>query len=80
MEPPAVLVGAHAEQGDILGFTDETGEFALSDIPPGNYYLAVWAPYNWILVPESSTDSTPRLITLEPDERLNLGVVYLSWP
>lgn len=77
---PMVLVGPQEEQGDVSGTSDDKGWIALSDIPPGNYYLVVWAPYNWILASESEVDDTPRLISLEPDQQLNLGVVYVSWP
>lgn len=52
----------------------------LDSIPPGAYYLAVWAPYDWILVTESETDETPRLITLKPDTTEALGKLSLCWP
>lgn len=79
-DPPAVLVGPQEDKGDISGTSDSKGWIALNDIPPGNYFLVVWAPYNWILASESEVDDTPRLITLEPDQQLNLGVIYVSWP
>lgn len=78
--PPLVLTGPHAEAGEIAGVSDTRGRFALNNIPPGNYYLVVWAPYNWILATKSDTDMDPLLITLEPDQRLDLGLVFLSWP
>jgi len=74
------LVGPREEQGDISGTSDGKGWIALNDIAPGNYFLVVWAPYNWILASESEVDDTPRLITLEPDQQLNLGVIHVSWP
>jgi len=77
--PPLVFVGPREEQGDIQGISDTEGQIFLNDIPPGNYFLAVWAPYNWILAAESDTDPTPRLIVLEPDQREDLGTVYVSW-
>jgi hypothetical protein len=79
-ELPTVLTGPHEEDGDIAGTSDDKGWIALNDVPPGSYYLAVWAPYNWILATESDVDLTPRLISLEADQRLNLEVIYVPWP
>mgnify|MGYP001133039745 CR=1 FL=1 len=79
-DPPSVFVGPREEQGDIQGMSDTEGRIFLNNIPPGNYYLAVWAPYNWILVVESATDPTPRLIVVEPNQQEDLGTGYLSWP
>lgn len=79
-DPPSVLVGPREGQGDVRGDSNEKGWIALNDIPPGNYFLIVWAPYDWIVATESEFDDTPRLITLEPDQQLNLGVIYVSWP
>jgi hypothetical protein len=79
-EPPAVFVGPREEEGDVQGMSDPKGQIALNNVPPGNYYLVVWAPYNWIMAVESDTDPTFRLITLEPDQRETLGMIYLAWP
>ncbi len=78
--PPALLVGPRGESRDTHGLSDAQGRIALNNIPPGNYYLAVWAPYNWILAVESDTNMTPRLIMLKSNQRLNLGIVYVPWP
>jgi len=78
--PPPALMGIREENKDVSGQSDNQGRIVLNNIPPGRYYLAVWAPYNWILAVESDADSTPRLIVLEPNQRVNLGVIYLSWP
>jgi len=78
--PPLVLVGPREESGDVRGMSDAQGRIVLNNVPAGSYYLAVWAPYNWILAAESDTDSTPRLIVLEPGQRENLGVIYVAWP
>ncbi len=79
-EPPTILAGPHPEEGDVRGVSDAQGRVTLNNAPPGNYYMAVWAPYNWILVTESDTDPTPRLITLSADGREDLGMLYLCWP
>lgn len=78
---PAWLIGPQPEKGDIRGWTDAYGQFTLNDIPPGNYYLIVWSPYDWI--PANNTDNhdlTPRLIVLEENQKKLLGIVYVSWP
>ncbi|MGD2177009.1 MAG: hypothetical protein PVG71_04225 [Anaerolineae bacterium] len=62
------------------GESGPQGQVALNQIPPGSYYLAVWAPYAWILAVESEDDQTPRLITLDPDQRQDLGMIYVAWP
>jgi len=80
LEPPAVLFGPRPELGDVRGISDEKGRIMLNDVPPGRYYLAVWAPYNWILTVESPTDLTPRVIELEPNQRKVLGIIYVPWP
>lgn len=79
-EPPPAMMGIREENKDVSGQSDNQGRIVLNNIPPGRYYLAVWAPYNWIVAVESDVNPTPRLIVLEPDQRLNLGVIYLSWP
>lgn len=78
--PPPALMGIREENKDVSGQSDSQGRIVLNNIPPGRYYLAVWAPYNWIIAVESDTNPTPRLIVLEPDQRLDLGMIYLSWP
>lgn len=78
--PPQVLTGPNEDQGDVQGQSGPQGQVALNQIPPDSYYLAVWAPYAWILAVESEDDQTPRLITLEPNEREDLGTIYVAWP
>lgn len=78
--PPVILVGPREDEGDIRGVSGDQGQIVLNNIPPGSYYLVVWAPYNWILAVESELNMTPRLITLKPNQRLNLGIVYVPWP
>jgi hypothetical protein len=77
---PILLLGPRIENGDVQGISDNEGRISLDDVPPGNYYLAVWAPYNWILAVESPTVMTPRIITLEPNKYYDLGVIYVPWP
>ena len=79
-DPPQVIQGPQTDQGDIVGTSDMQGRFFLNNVSPGNYYLLVWAPYDWIIGQESATDLTPRLITVEADQRQDLGEVHLIWP
>ena len=78
--PPSILVGPRDESGDVRGLSGAQGEIVVNNIPPGSYYLAAWAPYDWILAVESNVDMTPRLIGLQPNQRLELGIVYVPWP
>jgi hypothetical protein len=79
-DPPMVLAGPKAELGDVRGQSDDQGRIVLTDVPPGNYFLAVWAPYNWVLAHESETDLTPRLIVFQPDKWHDLGRIEMVWP
>jgi hypothetical protein len=67
-------------QGDIVGKTDANGQFTLNDIPPGNYYMFLWAPYDWRVAEMGEHDQSPRLIELMADQALPLGLIYVTWP
>jgi hypothetical protein len=77
---PIVLIGPETDQGDVRGLSDSFGKFELNNIPPGNYYLLVWAPYNWEPAGDLKESLSPRLIELEEGDRETLGVLYVSWP
>jgi hypothetical protein len=79
-DPPTVLAGPREEDGDISGTSDAKGWISLNNIPPGSYYLVMWAPLDWPMAQESDEDPMPRLITLEPDQRLNLELLHMTWP
>lgn len=79
-EPPAILTGPKPEVGDVQGISDEGGKIFLENIAPGHYYLAVWAPYNWILAVQSIEDMTPRLFIIEPDQQYHFDIIYVPWP
>jgi hypothetical protein len=79
-DPPTVLAGPSEEDGDIRGTSDAKGWVSLNNVPPGNYYLVMWAPYDWLIALESEENPMPRLITLEPDQRLNLELLHMTWP
>jgi hypothetical protein len=79
-QPPEVLFGPRKEKGEILGFSDEQGNILLKDVPPGDYFVAVWAPLNWILAINGPVDENPRLLSLGPDESKALGTISFPWP
>ncbi len=79
-EPPTLLFGPRPEKGDVRGVSGDAGEVRLDNVPPGSYYLAVWAPYKWVLVVESEGSETPRVIELRAGERKALGILQLCWP
>jgi hypothetical protein len=77
---PPLFVGPLEDQLDIVFTTDENGYFELNNIPPGNYFLAIWAPYTYSVMQVSNTDPTYRMIELLADSKDPLGIVYVSWP
>jgi hypothetical protein len=78
--PPPFSTGPNVEKGDIVGQSDEQGQFTLANVPPGNYFMIIWSPVGWPIAVESPTSETSRLIELKADQKNPLGVVYFSWP
>lgn len=76
---PPIISGPNDAEGDIRGISNDKGQFILSNVPPGNYYLVVSSPLSWSLA-EIAETGQPRLIEVVPDTIIALGVVYLSWP
>jgi hypothetical protein len=77
---PSIIVAPDPSKGDIISYSDNNGDISINDIPPGNYYLVVWAPMNWSIAQTSEQDTTPRLLELNAGSRVPLGVIYISWP
>lgn len=77
---PPLILGPNDRIGDILGQSDAKGEFIVNDLSPGNYYLIVSAPLNWVVAESPPGNTAPLLIELMADQQVSLGVVYLSWP
>jgi hypothetical protein len=77
---PPLLAGP--QENDIQGYTDKQGWFTLSNVPPGTYYLIIWAPLSW--TPLSYIDGAsvgePILLDLQPDQTLDLGEIITRWP
>lgn len=79
-QPPEILGPNEIPPGGIVGTTDPQGAFALAEIPPGRYFLFVWAPYDWRVAECGENDEGQRIIDLAADQRQPLGVVYAAWP
>jgi hypothetical protein len=77
---PSMFVGPKEERGDVAGTTNEKGQLMLDNIPPGNYYLAVWTIYNWPLAFGAQEDALPLLITVAAGDQQDLGLLYVEWP
>jgi hypothetical protein len=77
---PAIITGPDEAQGDVRGQSNMGGQFVIIDIPPGNYFLVVATPLNWVVAVTDEGSKTPLLIELTADKTKSLGVVYLSWP
>jgi hypothetical protein len=77
---PFFLAGPDPGQGDLTYWSDPIGNFSLADVPPGNYFLVVSAPYNWALAEISQSDPAPLLLRLTAGDQMALGVLYISWP
>lgn len=75
-----ILLNPRSEAGDIFGLSDSDGRIVLDNLPPGAYYLVVWAPYNWALAVKSPDDPTLRVFIFNPDKKYNLGEIYVQWP
>jgi hypothetical protein len=80
LTPPAIFLGPIEEQGDVLGFTTDTGEIRLDNVPPGNYYLLVWTVYDFLLGFTSRAANELVLVQVEPGDQVDLDVVYVNWP
>lgn len=75
-QPPHILVGALPEKGDILGTTDENGNFKINNIPPGDYYLVIDFPDQKHLAQISKDNTNPLLINLSSGQDVPLGNLY----
>lgn len=79
-EPPPGFSGPNSRNGDIIGISDEFGNISLDAIPPGTYYLAVESAMNWVAAVNSDLNPTLRPIIVEANKKVELGIIYLSWP
>lgn len=76
-----MLTGPNPQAGDIQGRTDSKGRLFINNVPPGNYFIIVWAPYSWSVVVDRSKDPpSPLLFSFEANRKYPLGVLQVSWP
>jgi len=78
--PPVMYAGPDRERGHVPGISGPQGEIELRDVPPGRYYLAMWAPYDWVLAVVSPENEAPLLVTIEPGLCTDLGQICFPWP
>lgn len=77
---PGVLIGPQTEKGDFAFHTDDRGNFELNNVPPGRYFIIVWAPMTWNEVQVSETNIKAFLVDLPADQKTVLGKLYIAWP
>lgn len=77
---PPLLAGP--QEKDIQGYTDKQGWFTVNNVPPGNYYLIIWAPLSWTPLnhAQGANAGQPILLKLQPDQTLDLGEMTVIWP
>lgn len=73
--PSMLFVGGIPSRGDVVGKTNDQGIFEFDNIEPGNYYLVVSFANTLAVVSNSTTDVSPRMLTLKSDSQTALGVV-----
>ena len=78
--PPEIYFGPKEENGDIIGQTNELGQFQLDNVPPGNYYFMLWTVYNWLSTFDAEESAEPILIEIKDGDQVDLGVIYANWP
>lgn len=72
---PRIIAGPNEKEGDVVGVTDPEGYLAINNIPPGDYYLVINYVSDYVLAQVSEEDSSPLLITLLENQKLQLGRV-----
>jgi len=79
-EVPSGFAGKQVDT--IQAFTDKQGGFLFENVPPGNYYIFIWAPLRWVLVTEQTEgeNPSPYLLVVNSDARYNLGQLLVDWP
>ncbi len=68
-------------EGDIRGRTDMDGWFVFKDVPPGIYYMAIWAPLDYVIVEKQEGSlNKPLSLKVQGDQMLDLGLMAIYWP
>ena len=58
--------------------TDEAGNFAFTELPPGEYALFYWTPQGSILLPDLATNKT-LIIKVEGGQVVDLGLLVYDF-
>lgn len=77
---PPLLTGPNED--DVQGFTEDDGWLVLNNIPPGDYFLILWAPLSWVPLAEGTGPKVGKaiLLNVEPGQTLNFGEMIILWP
>lgn len=68
-------------EGDVRGRTDMQGWFVFKDVPPGIYYMAIWAPLDYVVVEKQENGvNKPLSLNVQADQILDLGLMAIYWP
>ena len=65
-------------EGDLRGRTDIHGWFVFENVPPGVYYMTVWAPLDYVVIEEGF--NRPLSLNVQADQILDLGLMAIYWP
>jgi hypothetical protein len=72
---PEIITSGFPELGDFIGSTDEQGNFQISNILPGDYFLIVNFPDETVV---GSKEGKEFLITLGKNQVMDLGILSLE--
>jgi hypothetical protein len=72
-----IITSPSIENGDYIAMTDESGNFEINNIDPGDYYLMVNYPDHTVIGLSSPNTSQVLLISLEAGSSVPLGIVYV---
>jgi len=53
----------------------ETGEFFISDVPPGTYGLVLWSPSNTVIIENPEKPGEYIKVTVEANQLTELGII-----
>lgn len=72
---PEIITSGFSELGDFISLTNGQGDFQISNILPGNYFLIVNFPDETVV---GNKEGKKYLITLAKNQVLDLGILYLE--
>jgi hypothetical protein len=78
--PPNVFTGPDAAAGDVATYTDEYGRVNVDNVAPGNYVIAVWTVYDYIVIEDPEKPGYPQIFELKAGDQVDLGLLEIGWP